>query len=210
MKFNRIQFAVLIAAVILVPQAIVAHAQDAPAPVQDSTGGPDASPGLARDKMFLNKVAEGGIAEVQLGKLAAQKGSKDDVKSFAQKMVDDHTDLNKQLANVADEMGLRVSKAMNADGKAEYEKLKNMSGSDFDTEYITFMAKAHHEDYREFRTEVTVVTDANLKAFIGKVAPVLREHAMATDKIARDNGIALPGRRQGPPAGATPPPALPQ
>jgi putative membrane protein len=209
MKFIRIQFAVLIAAVILVPQALVAHAQDAP--VQDSAGGPDASPGLARDKMFLSKVAEGGIAEVQLGKLAAQKSSKDDVKSFAQKMVDDHVDLNKQLANTADEMGLRLPKTMSAAGKAEYEKLKSMSGSDFDTEYITFMAKTHHEDYRDFRTEVTVATDPNLKAFIGKVAPVLREHAMATDKIARDNGIALPGRRPGPPpTGAAPPPPPPQ
>src|ERR1700692_2041452 len=71
MKFGRIQLAVLIAAVFFAPQALVARAQTAPmAPpasntqpnqpqqqaggggTQDSVGGPDASTGLVRDKMF--------------------------------------------------------------------------------------------------------------------------------------------------------------
>jgi putative membrane protein len=180
--------------------------------MQDSTGGPDANAGLIRDKMFLRKATEGGIAEVELGKLAAEKGSADDVKSYGQKMVDDHTALNKQLATVADEMGFRLPKTMNSAGKAEYDKLKAMSGSDFDTEYILFMVKDHHADFRDFRTEATSATDANLKEVVAKAAITIREHMVQIDKIAKDKGIAVPGRRPGPPpaAGATPPAAPPQ
>jgi putative membrane protein len=178
--------------------------------MQDSTGGADANAGLIRDKMFLRKATEGGIAEVELGKLAAEKGSADDVKSFGQKMVADHTDLNKQLATVADEMGFRLPKVMNSVDKGEYDKLKALSGSDFDTEYILFMIKDHHADFREFRTEATSSTDANLREVVAKGAIMIREHMQMIEKIARDKGIAVPGRRPGPPpAGAAPPPPAP-
>lgn len=229
MKFGRIQFAVLIAAGFFIPQALFARAQNDPmappasntqpnqppqpaggAGTQDSAGGSDASTGLIRDKMFLRKATEGGIAEVELGKMAAEKGSADDVKSYGQKMVEDHTELNRQLATVADEMGFRLPKVMGSAEKAEYDKLKGLSGSDFDTEYILFMIKDHHADFREFRTEATSATDANLREAVAKGAVMIREHMVLIEKIARDKGIAVPGRRPGPPpAGAAPPPPAP-
>ncbi len=230
MKFGRIQFVVLIAAGFFAPQALIARAQNDPmAPptsntqpnqpqqqqpgggMQDSTGGADANAGLIRDKLFLRKAAEEGIVDVELGKLAAEKGSTADVKAFGQKMVDDHTDLNQQIAMVADQMGFRLPKAISNAGKAEYDKLKTLSGPDFDKEYVTYMSKANHEAFRDYRTESTSATNENVKELIGKAAPMIREHSMAIDKIGRDEGIVLPGRRSGPPTGsAVPPPAPPQ
>src|SRR5271168_1898213 len=54
--------------------------------MQDSIGNNGETGQMMKDKMFLQKAAEGGIAEVELGKLAVQKASSDDVKAFAQKM----------------------------------------------------------------------------------------------------------------------------
>ena len=71
------------------------------------------------DKIFLRKAAEGGMAEVQFGQLAAQKASSDDVKAFGQKMVDDHTALNNEMATVADSLGVRAPKTIDKKDQTE-------------------------------------------------------------------------------------------
>ena len=114
---------------------------------------------IMQDKMFLRKAAEGGIAEVKLGQLAAQKGSSDDVKAFGQKMVDDHTKMNLEMAQVADSMGVMLPKSMNKEDQAEYDKLNALSGNDFDMEYLSVMVKDHHKDLHEFRMEAASPTD---------------------------------------------------
>ena len=76
---------------------------------QDSNTGGSSVQGM-RDATFLRKASEGGFAEVQLGKLAAEKGASDDVKSFGHRMVDDHTKLNERLGAIADSMGVMVPK----------------------------------------------------------------------------------------------------
>src|ERR1700722_11878776 len=76
---------------------------------------------VMQDKMFLRKAAEGGIAEVKLGQLAVEKASSDDVKAFGQKMVEDHTKINSDIARVADSMGVMLPKTMSKDDQAEYD-----------------------------------------------------------------------------------------
>ena len=69
------------------------------------------------DKQFIRTAAEGGMAEVKLGMLATQKGGPE-VKDLGQKMVDDHTAINKDMAAVADTLGVMLPKKMNKDGQA--------------------------------------------------------------------------------------------
>jgi putative membrane protein len=68
------------------------------------------------------------------------------VKDLAQKMVDDHTALNKDMASVADSLGVMLPKKMPKDDQAEYDKLNGLSGKDFDTEYLTYIVKAHWQN----------------------------------------------------------------
>ena len=166
------------------------------------TAGSGANPDqTVRDRMFLRKAAEGGMAEVQLGQLAAQKGSSDDVKAFGQKMVTDHTQLNNDIKPIADQMGVMLPKKLKKDDQAEYDKLSAMAGEDFDKEYLTFMVKDHHADLREFRQEDMAVQDPTLKAAVDKGLGVIREHTQMVDKLAKDKGIPVPqrGGRQAPP-----------
>jgi putative membrane protein len=162
-----------------------------------------------KDKMFVRNAAQGGLAEVELGKLAAEKGSSEDVKAFGKRMVEDHTKLNQDIAQLADSIGARVPKKMDKDQQAEYDKLNSLSGEDFDREYITFMVKDHHSDLREFRMEASSTSDPDLKTAVDNGARVIREHMIAADKMAHDRGIPMPGHHHRPAdaSGETTPPS---
>ncbi len=220
MKFSQLRIIVFCTAVVFSPALLLSQSNpmnpggstsSAPMPGQQpTTGMQDSGSNVGdvsqtmKDKMFLRKAAEGGMAEVQLGQLAAQKASDDDVKAFGQKMVDDHTALNNEIAPIADSMGVRTPKTISKLDQAEYDKLNGLSGSDFDTEYLTAMVKAHHKDLREFRTEAADTQDPTLKAAVEKGAKVIREHTMMVDKLAREKGIPMPARG-GKMPGAPPP-----
>jgi putative membrane protein len=208
MKFNQMRIIMLGTVASLSPVVLVAQANPMPSQspqnnpqmpqqpgspaMQDSGNNANDTSQNMRDKMFLRHAAEGGMAEVQLGQLAAQKASSDDVKAFGQKMVTDHTMLNNEMAPIADSMGVRTPKSLNKQAQAEYDKLNGLSGADFDTEYLTVMVKDHHKDLHEFREEAASTTDATLKAAVEKGQSVIREHTMMVDKLAQSKGIAVP------------------
>ena len=110
--------------------------------MRETLGAPGVRGQQLADKEFLHTATEDGIADVKLGQLAVEKGGPD-VKTLAQKMVDDHTAINKDMATVADALGVLLPKKMNKDDQAEYDKLNGLAGKDFDTEYIIFITKAH-------------------------------------------------------------------
>jgi putative membrane protein len=157
---------------------------------------------VMQDKMFLRKAAEGGIAEVKLGQLAVQKGSSDEVKAFGQKMVDDHTKMNLEMARVADSMGVMLPKSMNKEDQAEYDKLNALSGNDFDIEYLSFMVKDHHKDLHEFRMEAASPTDPTLHDAVVKAQSIIHDHTVMVDKLARAKGIPVPAHGGNKPAPA--------
>jgi len=160
----------------------------------DSTSVPAQSGQEMQDKIFLRKALQGGTAEVQLGKLAVEKASTDSVKSFAQKMVNDHTEMNNAIASLAESKGAIVSTKLTEVGQTEYDKLGKLSGEAFDKEYVSCMVKYHHADLREFRTEAANTNDAELKTALDKAAQIVREHMLLADKLAHEMGIPPPGR----------------
>jgi putative membrane protein len=155
------------------------------------------------DKIFLRQAAEGGLAEVKLSQLAVDKAGSDDVKAFAQKMIDDHIKLNANLAGIADSMGVKLSQSLDKEHQADYDKLSTLSGSDFDTQYLTLMVKAHHKDLHMFRIEAADAADPTLRDAVISAEKTIHDHTVMVDKLARDKGVPIPARPNRP----TPPPA---
>lgn len=147
-----------------------------------------------KDKLFLRTAAEGGMAEVQMGQLAAQKGGSDEVKQFGQKMVDDHTMLNNAMKPIADSMGVRAPTKLNKKDQQEFDKLNGLSGDAFDKEYLTFMSKDHHNDLKEFKEEDMTAGDPSLKAAVDKGIQVIQQHTMMVDQLAKSKGAVVSGK----------------
>jgi putative membrane protein len=128
------------------------------------------------DKSFVEKAAQGGVAEVQLGKLAAQKAQSPDVKKFGERMEKDHAAANQKLTTLASEKGVAAATEMDSSSKREYDKLSKLSGAEFDKEYMKAMVSDHKKDIKEFQSEAKSGKDADIKNFAQSTLPTLEDH----------------------------------
>ena len=131
---------------------------------------------------FATEAARGGMAEVELGRLAAQKAADPSVREFGQRMVADHSRANAELKSLAAKKGMKLPNDMNSDQKSEMDKLAKISGAEFDKEYMSAMLKDHEDDVKAFETQSKDGNDADVKAFAAKTLPTLQGHL----QMARD------------------------
>ena len=102
---------------------------------------------------FIKKAIEGDIAEVNIGKLAQEKGQSQGTKDFGAMLVRDHSEHEGKAEEVASEIGVKPPKGSSIGAKATYAKLKVLSGTSFDRAFAKAMIKDHEEDIRKFRKE---------------------------------------------------------
>jgi putative membrane protein len=138
------------------------------------------------DQKFMTNAAEGGMLEVKLGELAAQKATRDDVKNFGQKMVTDHTQINNDLTTLASQKGVPLPDMLDAKHQKIYEKLAALSGTDFDNDYISTMIKAHKMDAKLFKKE-SKTSDTDVKSFVDKSLTVIEEHLKMIEAISKSS-----------------------
>jgi putative membrane protein len=130
----------------------------------------------ATEKKFIEKAAQGGVAEVEMGKLAVQKAQSPDVKQFGERMVKDHSAANEKLMKLASDKGVTAANEMDSSTKREYDKLSQLSGTRFDQEYMKAMVSDHEKDVKEFQSEAQSAKDPDLKSFAQNTLPTLEEH----------------------------------
>jgi putative membrane protein len=135
------------------------------------------------DADFVNEAAMGGMAEVELGKLASTKGANAEVKKFGQMMVTDHSKANDELKALAAKKGWKLPTALDASHQSTLESLRNRVGADFDSAYVDDMVDDHETDVKAFEDKAKNATDPDLKAFAEKTLPTLRKHLDAIKAI---------------------------
>ena len=176
-----------IAALSIVVTATSAVAQGtATRPGAGETAGTSKSAGaqLAEaDRKFVERAATGGIAEVEMGKIAQQKASSDQVKQFGERMVQDHSKANDELKQLAQAKGIVVPAAPTKAQHGDMEKLNKLSGAKFDQQYMAHMVSDHRKTVAEFKKASETAKDSELKAFAGKTLPTLQEHMAQAESI---------------------------
>ena len=142
----------------------------------------------SQDSKFLMEAAMGGLMEVELGRVAAQKASSDAVKQFGQRMVDDHGAANTELTSLATSKGVTLPTALDEKHQKDVTKLSAMSGADFDRAYMKMMVSDHVKDVAEFEKQSTKATDPDLKEFASKTLPTLQEHLKMAKSVEGSQG----------------------
>jgi putative membrane protein len=138
---------------------------------------------VSGDRKFVMDALKGGMAEVELGKLASEKASHDQVKQFGKRMTDDHGKAGEELKKIAEEKGITPPGELDAKHKKLHDRLSKLSGHDFDRAYVSEMVKDHRKDVKEFKREADKAKDPDVKAYAAKTLPTLQEHLKQIEDI---------------------------
>lgn len=140
------------------------------------------------DLQFAARAASGGHAEVELGHLALAKSNREDVRQFAQRMVDDHTRANRDLSELAMREHIRLPRAPEGQDAAEIRRMSALSGANFDRPYIDLMVKDHRQDVADFEREARSGQFAPLRTLANATLPMLREHLHMAEALQANYG----------------------
>jgi putative membrane protein len=147
--------------------AIVFAANPSPAPKADDKKNPPTQLDN-KDRDFMMEAAKGGMAEVEMGRMAEQKGQSAEVKKIGQTMVSDHSKANNELMALASKKGLKLDTSHKMNPKFE--------GPNFDQDYLNDMVKDHQKDIAAFENEAKNGADPDVKSWAGKTLPTLKKH----------------------------------
>lgn len=137
---------------------------------------------------FVEDASAKGVAEVEAGKLAQEKGTAADVKAFGAMMVKDHTAANEKLKAIADQKKLEVSTDAELLDKAKAMILELRSAKSFDQAYANNQVKAHEATIEIFEDELKNGDDDQLKTFATETLPKLKAHLEQAKALAKAHG----------------------
>ncbi|CCD85383.1 conserved protein of unknown function [Bradyrhizobium sp. ORS 285] len=128
----------------------------------------------AKDQHFITEAIEGDLSEVNMGKLAQQKGQSDQVKQFGQALQQDHGEHLQKAQQLASQNGMKVPSEPNKQQQAIYNKLEGMSGDRFDRAFAKAMVSDHEKDIKKYQKEAAA--NSPLSDFAQQTVPVLQKH----------------------------------
>jgi putative membrane protein len=137
------------------------------------------------DSTFAEKAAAAGTAEIQAAQLAQQRATSPQAKSFANKMVADHTEANDELQQIAQQENIDLTAAQpSPQDSADLQRLSGLNGPAFDRAYAQAQLSDHQQAVALFRQEADSGHDPALKAFAQKTLPILRQHLQMAQSLA--------------------------
>jgi putative membrane protein len=166
-----------------------ANRSGSPSSTNSAAGGGDSGALSSADRDFMMKAAVGGMAEVELGRMAAQKAVNSDVKTFGKHMVDDHSKANDELKQLASQKSVTLPTEVDAKHKETMDRLSKLNGAAFDNAYVSEMVKDHTEDVSEFEKEANQGQNSDVKAWAANTLPTLRNHL----QMIRDTEVKMRG-----------------
>jgi len=150
-----------------------------------TTPGRKPQPGLSQlDRLYITEAAQGGMTEVQLAKLALQKSKNNEIRKYANQMIQEHTPVNQQLMQLASQKGIKPPTSVGPKYQAAIARLSQLSGVEFDQAYKNEAGINLHMEYLVVqRRQAGLGQDADLRAFATKNIPVAQKHLQMGDQL---------------------------
>ena len=142
----------------------------------------DTRPAGTIDAAFVTEAMQGDNAEVAIGQLAQTQGASQKVKDFGKLLVDDHSGHKQELKALAETAGVPVTDEPSAEGKANLDRLKALSGAEFDKQFKSMMIADHTKDIAKYEKQAGS-NDAQTATLAQKTLPTLRKHLDAANAL---------------------------
>jgi len=133
------------------------------------------------DQNFLNDAVQSDLAEINMGKLAQQKGQSQGVKDFGRMLEQDHSQHLEKAKQAGQQMGMTPPSEPNTKQKKMYDQLNSLSGSQFDRQFAQEMVADHKEDIGKF--EKRARSKGPLADFAQQTIPTLQKHLQAAESL---------------------------
>lgn len=129
------------------------------------------------DRELMNDITQANLAEIDTGKLALEKSQNEQVRKFAQLMIDDHAKSQDELQSIAQSKGITLPTETDIAHKTLSTALGLLSGTTFDKQYIARVGVGDHERAEKL-LEKTIgeTSDQELKAYAEKTIKAVQHH----------------------------------
>ena len=137
------------------------------------------------DKAFVAKVSQGGMFEVELGKVAEKQGATQDIRDQGNTEAHDHALVGDKLKGIVTGAGLPFPSKLNDEFQTRLGKISALKGEAFDRAYLEDMRKIHQADGAAFSKEAKDGSNPDLKAFAAETVRIVDRHLGEIDAKVR-------------------------
>lgn len=181
------------ASLLALVRAAPAWAQTTTTPTAPGQAVQPATPQLnQKDQSFVRQAAVGGVAEVQMGKLASQRAADPAVRVFGRWMATDHALIGAILTNITQHEGLSPPQTLDQQNQAMVQKLGGLEGAQFDRAYVPLQIEGHRKTITLFQNEARS-ENPPLKIFAARILPTLQQHLAAAEELQKLPALASSG-----------------
>jgi putative membrane protein len=133
---------------------------------------------------FIFEAYSNGLAEIASAELALQKSSSSNVRAFAQHMIEDHGEMNKELHAMAERKNLHLVDTTRLADKTKAFLLKQKEGQSFDEAYLEHAIYAHKHTLTLFR-RVANSRETDVRYFAAITLNKLNSHLKMAQKLLK-------------------------
>jgi putative membrane protein len=137
------------------------------------------------DADFVRSAAQANQAEIEMGRLAVQKGSTPEIRQLGQTMIDDHSKVGDQLRGVAHRENFTLPTRLTFDQRSIVERLNGLEGAEFDRAYVDQMKINHQSAISLFQNEADNGINPRVKNFARVTLPSLHHHQEMVNRNAQ-------------------------
>ncbi|MEV7008592.1 DUF4142 domain-containing protein [Streptosporangium sp. NPDC051022] len=164
-------------------------------------GGALAKPKLnEHDKAFLAQAHRSNLAEIQAAQLAEKKSSDQSIQAIARKLVADHTQLDSQIKQTAEKVGVKLPEKPGSKQTSGLEKLSKLNGAAFNSAWVRTQIAGHRQFLANINKELREGSSPEVKKLASDAKPVIQGHLDLLQQI--HGGGKSP--HTAPPHGVTP------
>lgn len=136
------------------------------------------------DRQILMDFTQANMAEIEASRMAQQKSQSEQVKNFAQQMIDDHTKALGHAQQLAQAKGITLPTSLDRTHRARAKRLEGLSGEAFDRAYLAQTGVADHKKtHSMLRKGQTRAKDPDVKALVARSLPVIDQHLNSATQL---------------------------
>lgn len=156
------------------------------------------TPMAVQRAVLINKLHHINQHEIQLGQLAQSQSQSQQVKNFAQQMVQDHQSADQQLQTLAKSENVGLQDFTPADyEKVGMDNLKKLNGSQFDNAFLNMIRTGHKVTMQDLQAVRSDVKDPKIRSYISSILPQIQHHEALASRLERNMPSQMAGQTSG-------------